>query len=810
VRGPVLLALVVSALLAWVSPRSVASDAPPAPPRPAAAAAPAEDADAARGRLVAGAAAGAGLALALALLVADRGRALPAWVASLSVSLAIEHELPAAVGLGDGSAPFMAWLGAAVLMAQWALFERLRPGSASVPAVAVAPLPGSTSADGRAATAGLQGWGWLAPAGLLLAAGLAPLGGNVAGLPAQALHDLAMACGGALLLAWPGGGARGWSARWRWPASPAARPLALALLACWGLQVLAWPGWPGWPDAAARFARDLVPLAGGALAVIVLALRRLERGREAAQRDARLRERDERHRRELQAAVEARTAEMRQAMFVADAANRGKTDFLARVGHDLRSPLASITGYAQLLEAEPGRAGRHARVIRRSAVHMLQLINDLLEFARGSTAEQADDAPVYLHAVLDAVAHDARMLAAVRGNRFALRLEDPLPTVVVTDAKRLRQVLGNLLDNAAKYTRQGLIDLAVHCAPDDHAGRVRLRFEVRDTGEGMTAADQASAFEPFFRGQGAGDRAGSGLGLPIVKAWVQRLGGEVNLRSARGVGTEVSVTLPVALGRESDLAPGARMEVPELLPQLEGQGRRLWVIEDTPEILQLLTDELSHCGFRVHGAPDGAAFLAAMARDGEPVPDLVLTDYLMPGADGAAVLDGVRRHWPGVPVVLLSATPLGMGGNGSPLGFDATLLKPVDLGVLRRTLARVLTQAGGRDMRPTEGAPPHAPWQEQGAPDPSDGAAFPEDGAPTPWRRLPPAQRDTLRLLVAMGAMSDLVDWGERVAGADAALLATGRWVAARAGEADLAGIRRWMADGVTPEGAPGWCIDAP
>ena len=746
------------------------------------------EADERRRLAAAGAAAGAGLALALVLMLLDRDRALPAWVAALSVSAAIDQGLLGGLWLSAWPGSVWTWLAVLVLLVQWTVFDRVRQG-ADGPAD---EAPGAEAPEGADGPPGADraGWAWIVSAGCLLAAGAMPLSGMLVGLPAQGLLDLSLWGGGALLLAWPAGGARGWVRRWRWPASASGRQLAMVLLACWAMQVLAWPGWAG-PVSA--LARDLVPATGGLLALVILSLRRQARRRQEQRWRAALQARDERHLRDLRAAVDARTAEMRQAMFVADAANRGKTDFLARVGHDLRSPLTSITGYAQLLEAEPGRAGRHARVIRRSASHMLQLINDLIEFARGSTSEQPADAPVYLHAVLDAVAHDARMLAAVHGNRFALRLEDPLPTVVVTDAKRLRQVLGNLLDNAAKYTRHGLIDLAVHCRPGPREGWLTLRFEVTDTGAGMSAADQARAFEPFFRGQGAADRAGSGLGLPIVKAWVQRLGGEVNLRSAPGVGTEVGVTLPVALGRESDLAPGARMEVPERLPQLDGQGRRLWVVEDTPEILRLLTEELEHCGFHVLGAPDGAAFLAALSRGGEPVPDLVLTDYLMPGADGVAVLEGVRRHWPGVPVVLLSATPHGMSGSDSGLGFDATLLKPVDLGVLRRTLARVLVQAPGRDVpaaRPGAAMDTAADVPPVRAPE--NDLTAEQEGA-LPWQQLPAVHRDSLRLLVSMGAMSDIVDWGERLAGADLALMATGRWVAQRAGEADLDGIRRWM-----------------
>ena len=181
-------------------------------------------------------------------------------------------------------------------------------------------------------------------------------------------------------------------------------------------------------------------------------------------------------------------------------ANQAKVDFLGRVSHDLRSPLTSIIGYAQLIQIEGGSGTQKAGVILRSAGHMLTLVNDLIDHARGVTSETLDIAPVYVHGLLDGVAMDAKVLAQRNGNSLHLMLQEELPAVLFLDAKRLRQVLINLLDNAAKFTHQGRIELRVQAAKRIEGEKlIRLQFCVSDTGCGISIADMPNLFRPFFR-----------------------------------------------------------------------------------------------------------------------------------------------------------------------------------------------------------------------------------------------------------------------------------------------------------------------
>jgi signal transduction histidine kinase/CheY-like chemotaxis protein len=436
-----------------------------------------------------------------------------------------------------------------------------------------------------------------------------------------------------------------------------------------------------------------------------------------------------RHRQTI-AALRQSKQHLRDAVLRANAADRAKTDFLARASHDLRAPLTSIIGYAQLLQGCGGTAGQHGQIIRHSADHMLTLINDLVEYASGSLRDEIDARPQRLPEFIERLAHEATMLARRNHNRFVLQRRDGLPGVVWMDARRVQQIVGNLIENAAKFTRQGSIELTVgHSTDGAPAGGVMLQIEVRDTGCGISADDLPRVFEPFFRCGDSRRIEGTGLGLPIVDLWIKRLGGSLQLDSTLGVGTRIRLAIPLKLGSEGDIE--ARQPHEEALPAPFGGGRRLWVVEDAAETRGQLVDILENAGFVVACAEDGQAFIERIGAADAAAPCLVLTDLMMPGADGHAVCAAVRARWPGVPVVLLSAQAPDAGGTDS--AFDARLHKPVAPARLRAALAGLLAPA------PAE--PPSAP-----APRP-DAAALAR-----------------MRALIELGALTDLVEWAEALA----------------------------------------------
>ncbi|UTH75171.1 ATP-binding protein [Chromobacterium sp. IIBBL 290-4] len=479
----------------------------------------------------------------------------------------------------------------------------------------------------------------------------------------------------------------------------------------------------------------------GNLSIILLLLvvnvrrqRQLRLEKQLAQdalQDARLQEHER-----LQNAVEERTRELQGALIVADEANRAKSDFLARVSHDLRTPLTSIIGYADLIQAGGHSEAERGGIIRRSATHMLQMINDLIDYAAGGSPNAVRKEPVYIHALLKAIAQENENLTMQSGNCFQLEVSEALPAVLELDGKRLRQLLGNLLDNANKFTQSGLIVLSVdYCLDSNKAGK--LSFTVRDSGCGIAAEDQQRIFEPFQRLSQTRSQPGIGLGLSIVKQWVELMDGALSMDSVPGVGTSIHITLFARALPEENMSSYYQPDALGVLPQIDGVGKTIWLAEDTPEIRGLLSDELLGQNFAVEAWGNGLELIGKM-QERVPAPDLILTDHMMPGASGLEVLAAARRLLPGVPVVAISALPQAIG----PQGFDAGLLKPINLAELRHTLVRLLKLVGQSSV---------------------DVPSIPGNAHKPDARQLEEA-----RGLIRLGAMTDLLDWAECIVQGDA------------------------------------------
>ncbi|BDD92756.1 hypothetical protein PanNE5_21960 [Pandoraea sp. NE5] len=494
--------------------------------------------------------------------------------------------------------------------------------------------------------------------------------------------------------------------------------------------------------------------------------RELVREQRAAQREVLQTRREEQAR--LANAVDARTRELQAALIAADEANSAKSDFLARISHDLRTPLTSIIGFADLVQSGGREDADRGRIIRRSAHHMLAMINDLIEYASGGAADPLHVAPVYTHAFVDGVAHEGMSLASKHGNAFLLDVRAPLPPLLAFDAKRVRQVLGNLLDNAAKYTANGTITLSLSATPDaTRADLMQVCFGVEDSGCGIAKHDLPRVFEPFARLDRARRLPGVGLGLAIVRQWVERMGGTITVDSTPDVGTRVAFTLPLRVAREADLVPPWPTGAPHTLPPIDGHGRHVWLAEDSPEIRQFLHDELASLGFTVRTFGDGVALIAALGNAHQTAPDLVLTDHMMPNADGLAVAHATRRRWPDVPVLAVSASPQMVEGSG----YDACLLKPIELADLRNALARLLGLART---------------------DAHEGGADRDEASPmrdTSWARPSGEHLHQARQLIAMGAMTDLMEWARELSDHVPTLDGFARQVHQLAQRGDLAGL---------------------
>lgn len=367
----------------------------------------------------------------------------------------------------------------------------------------------------------------------------------------------------------------------------------------------------------------------------------------------------------LESTVARRTAQLRESL-------AARSALMARISHDLRSPLVRIIDYSRLLHAGPNR--EYPATIERNARQQLELIDEMLEFSQGELEQmQLTLAPGYLYGFLKEIEEEAGFLAARQGNTFEAVLAQDLPALVEADFKRLRQVLMNLLANAAKFTRSGRIRFDVSAAPGATADSVALCFSVIDSGIGIDPQEFEQLLQPFRRGRNAQRYEGSGLGLSIVTQLLERMGSRLELQAGDQGGSRFSFRLQLNCAQEHELENGI---VDSHAEPFDGQGQHVLLVDDVEQNGEWLYDLLAGYGFDVSLATNGEDALACLTQ--QPV-DLLISDQMMPGMDGWALLRQVREHGHDCPVLLYSAVPPRRPeGYPEDLAFDAVLLKPAD------------------------------------------------------------------------------------------------------------------------------------
>ena len=384
----------------------------------------------------------------------------------------------------------------------------------------------------------------------------------------------------------------------------------------------------------------------------------------------------------------------------AEASNRVKSEFLANMSHEIRTPMNGVLGMAHLLgdTLETDEQRRYLRVIQESGEALLMVLNDILDISKLEAGKlEIESIEFDLGTTVEGAADLMLPKAREKGIDLALFIEPTLHGLYRGDPTRLRQVLLNLLGNAVKFTEAGAVALEVTVRSQGSA----IHFEVTDTGIGMDEGATARMFQKFVQADSSITRkfGGTGLGLAICRQLVERMGGEIGVRSKPGEGTTFWFTIPFPRierrQRERPVAP------PSLL------GLKALVVDDIPINVEIMRRYLESFGFAVETAKDGFVAMAMLERaehGGQPF-DLAVIDYMMPGMSGDELARRIRTH------PLLARTRVviaSSAGRHTPSGLqiDALLEKPIRHADLRDTLNGIFR---GQAPAPAAEAPIRAP-----------------------------------------------------------------------------------------------------
>ncbi|MGE5659880.1 MAG: PAS domain-containing protein [Actinomycetota bacterium] len=406
---------------------------------------------------------------------------------------------------------------------------------------------------------------------------------------------------------------------------------------------------------------------------------------------------------ELLAQTQKQSEALKQAAIAANAANRAKSEFLANMSHELRTPLNAILGFTQVMNRDPALTEQQQEklaIINRAGEHLLDLINDILEMSKIEAGRTNLDFDRFdLIKMLTVLQQMLQLRSKYKGLDLSFEMAANLPRFVEADQGKLRQVLMNILGNAIKFTTEGSITLRVSVLDRQLSGKiephqqrvnrkkVRLYFEIEDTGPGISAKEIQLIFEPFAQSEtGRKSHKGTGLGLSISQKFVQLMGGEIKVSSTLNQGSLFAFNIQAKLAETEIIQPQ-----PKVICLAPNQGEyRILIVDDYLETRLLLVTLFTTIGFSVREAENGQEAIA-LWQSWEP--HLIMMDMRMSVMDGYETTKQIKAHLKGQSTIIIALTASAFEEDRKrvmSVGCDDFLIKPFQEDVLLAKISQHL------------------------------------------------------------------------------------------------------------------------